>query len=217
MTKPLLITDCDEVLLHMIAHFRDWIGEAHQLDMALNNPHFSGAIQRQGCGTLLPDEQLWPLLDGFFETQMARQTLVPHAAEALARIAHFADIVILTNIGDYCHANRVAQLDRHGINHRVITNQGGKGPAVVKLLDEYQPSVAVFVDDLPTHHRSVDECAEQVWRLHMVAEPELAVHVAPAAQAHARIDNWVEAVEWVEAKLLSGLPAEPLLPKLEGA
>ena len=31
MSRPLLITDCDEVLLHMIGHFAEWVGDAHGL------------------------------------------------------------------------------------------------------------------------------------------------------------------------------------------
>ena len=34
MGRPLLLTDCDEVLLHMVAHFQDWLGEAHAIDFA---------------------------------------------------------------------------------------------------------------------------------------------------------------------------------------
>ena len=30
MSRPLLISDCDEVLLHMVAHFADWLDEAHR-------------------------------------------------------------------------------------------------------------------------------------------------------------------------------------------
>ena len=29
MSRPLLITDCDEVLLHMVSHFEEWVAEAH--------------------------------------------------------------------------------------------------------------------------------------------------------------------------------------------
>ena len=36
MSRPLLITDCDEVLLHMVAHFGAWLDEAHDLDFALD-------------------------------------------------------------------------------------------------------------------------------------------------------------------------------------
>ena len=30
--RPLLITDCDEVLLHMVSHFDAWLDEAHQIE-----------------------------------------------------------------------------------------------------------------------------------------------------------------------------------------
>ena len=32
MTRPLLISDCDEVLLHMVRHFATWLGEAHEIE-----------------------------------------------------------------------------------------------------------------------------------------------------------------------------------------
>ena len=31
MTKPLLICDCDEVLLHMVRHFGTWLRESHDI------------------------------------------------------------------------------------------------------------------------------------------------------------------------------------------
>ncbi|HEX8387740.1 MAG TPA: HAD family hydrolase, partial [Sphingomonas sp.] len=38
MVRPLLITDCDEVLLHMVRHFGDWVGEAHDMDFTVGSP-----------------------------------------------------------------------------------------------------------------------------------------------------------------------------------
>ena len=73
----------------------------------------------------------------------------------------------------------IAQLDTHGIVHRVECNQGGKGRPVKQLVEEHGASVAVFVDDLPQHHESVARAAPQVHRLHMVSEPLMAAHVAP--------------------------------------
>ena len=29
MSRPLVVTDCDEVLLHMVRHFRDWLDDDH--------------------------------------------------------------------------------------------------------------------------------------------------------------------------------------------
>lgn len=207
MSRPLLITDCDEVLLHMVAHFRDWVGERHAIDFALHSGEFAGALTHRDNGRTVDESQVWPLLDGFFATEMSRQTLVPQAAEALGRIGEVADIVILTNLGEECHPGRVAQLEAHGINHRVRCNRGGKGPPALELIEEYGPTVTAFVDDLPVHHASMAKHAPGVWRLHMVAEPELAPNVEPSRHAHVRIDDWSLAADWILARFEEGLGA----------
>jgi hypothetical protein len=205
--RPLLITDCDEVLLHMVRHFGVWLRERHDISFAPDGGDFSNAMTRPD-GSPVPREAMWGLLDEFFPAEMARQTLVPGAAEALAALAESADIVVLTNLGDHCRDDRITQLAAHGIRHRVETNQGGKGGPVARLVEEYQPSVTVFVDDLAHHHESVAQRAPGVFRLHMVAEPEMAPHVPAAHYAHARIDDWAEARDWIAARFAESKPAE---------
>jgi hypothetical protein len=200
MSRPLLITDCDEVLLHMVRHFGAWLDEAHDIDFQPQGGAFETALTRRVSGQAVPPQDVWPLLDGFFRTEMDRQTLVPGAGEALERIAGIADIVILTNLQDWCHAGRVAQLDALGIRHRVVCNQGGKGSPVAKLAAEHESSVTVFVDDLEAHHESVARKAPDVLRLHMIAEPWIAPTIPAAPHAHARIDDWNIAVEWILAR-----------------
>lgn len=204
--KPLLICDCDEVLLHMVRHFGVWLGEAHEIDFSPNGGDFATSMKRRD-GTAIPRDEMWSLLDGFFPAEMARQTLVPHAREALADIARAADIVILTNLGDHCRDARIAQLADHGIAHRVECNQGGKGEPVARLVAEHGGPVTVFVDDLAVHHDSVARHAPQVHRLHMVSEPALAPHVPAAPAAHARIDDWRDAAMWIETRFAKGRPA----------
>ena len=204
MKRPLLITDCDEVLLHMVSHFAEWLDEAHGVDFALGAANFHESLTYKESGQRVPAEILWPLLNGFFESEMHRQNIVPGAAEALARIGEVADIIVLTNIGQEFEAGRVEQLDAFGIRHRVICNSGGKGPPVGDLIERFDPSVAVFVDDLPQHHESVAEHAASVWRLHMIAEPKLAVHMPPAPHAHARIDDWNDASQWILDRFAEG-------------
>lgn len=198
--RPLFVTDCDEVLLHMVSHFADWVAEAHDLSFDLSAPGFRDAL-RDGNGRPVEAGRVWPLLDGFFRSEMHRQNLVPGAAEALAAISAHAEIVVLTNIGDEFEAGRVEQLERFEIRHRVLCNRGGKGRPVLELIEAMGPSAAVFVDDLAVHHESVSIHAPQVWRLHMVAEPRLAAHTPPAPHAHARIDSWEEAVPWILERL----------------
>lgn len=200
MTRPLLITDCDEVLLHMVRHFGEWLDEAHDIDFHPAGGAFETALTRRTSGEQVPSQEVWPLLDGFFRTEMDRQTLVPGAGKALERIAEVADIVILTNLQDWCHAGRAAQLDALGIRHRVVCNQGGKGRPVAKLAAEHGSSVTVFVDDLEQHHDSVARRAPDVFRLHMIAEPAIAPTIPAAPHAHARIDDWAIAVDWILAR-----------------
>ncbi len=202
--RPLLITDCDEVLLHMVGHFAEWIEEAHGYRFNLETADFATAITDTTSGEPVAAERIWPLLDRFFDSEMHRQNVVPGAVEALSRIGEVADIVVLTNLGDRYEAARVEQLGRFDIRHRVLCNRGGKGRPVVELLEEMRPSLAVFVDDLAVHHESVAKHAPQVWRLHMIAEPRLAAHMPAAADAHARIDEWDEAAAWILERFKDG-------------
>lgn len=205
--KPLLITDCDEVLLHMVRHFGVWLDQEHAIDFNPDGGRFENAMTRRADGSRLGNDEMWALLGGFFPDEMGRQTLVPHAREALAALAEVADIVVLTNLGDHCREARSAQLATHGMFHRVECNQGGKGTPVARLVAELQPSVTVFVDDLAVHHESVAKHAPEVFRLHMVSEPSLAPNVPRAPFAHARIDDWLEAQAWIEARFAAGLTA----------
>ena len=197
MSRPLLITDCDEVLLHMLAHFTEWLDEARDVRFDLDSGQFAEALTDKASGDPLPHDRIWPLLDDFFRTEMHRQTLVPGAFEALERIGEVADIVVLTNIGDEAHGWRVEQLANHGITHELVCNQGGKGPAVAEIVARHAPSAAVFVDDLALHHASVAKHAPDVGRLHMIAEPRFARVTPPASHAHARIDEWEPACDWI--------------------
>jgi hypothetical protein len=198
--RPLLISDCDEVILHFLAHFAEWVDEAAGLHFAIDAPNFSGALTTK-AGQTVPAERVWPLLDLFFDSEMHRQNVVPGAAEALRAIGEVADIVILTNIGDQYQAGRAAQLAAFDIHHRVLCNHGGKGPPVAELIAEMAPGPVVFVDDLAVHHESVATHAPKVGRLHMIAEPRLAARMPAAPHAHARIDDWNEALPWILARL----------------
>ncbi len=201
MNRPLLITDCDEVLLHMVAHFDAWLGEAHGIAFAFETGSFGGAMTNQASGAPVSEDRVWPLLDQFFRGEMHRQTIVPGAIDALGRIGEIADIVILTNLGDEAHPWRVEQLASHGIAHEVVCNRGGKGVPARAIIERHRATRTAFVDDLPVHHASVARHAPEVHRLHMIAEPRLAPAVPPAEHAHARIDDWPTAADWLIERL----------------
>lgn len=208
MTRPLLVTDCDEVLLYMVAPFREWVDEAHDIHFDFASGEFTRALRHKLTGDVVAEEHVWPLLNEFFGTQMHRQRPIEGAVEALAALSQTADVVILTNIGSFDGAGRVEQLRRVGIDFPVIANSGGKGRPLAGIIAEYKPSVTVFVDDLGVHHESGAKHAPGAWRLQMVGEPELAPQVARAAHAHARIDRWAEAQAWIAGIFARGVGAD---------
>ena len=214
MTRPLIITDCDEVLLHMVVPFGAWLDEQHDVHFDMHAQGFIEALRHKDSGVPLERELVWQLLIGFFDTEMHRQSPIAGAVEALGRLSRIADIEVLTNIGERHHQQRVDQLAAHGLHHRVHWNRGPKGAPLAAILAERAPSAALFIDDLAEHHASVAEHAPGVWRLHMVGEPEIAGGIAPAPLAHARIDDWTAAEAWIAARLAEGpAPLSPITPQ----
>ena len=83
MTRPLIITDCDEVLLHMVVPFRQWLDEAHDVHFDMRERGFGEALRHKDSGQPLERAAVWELLLGFFETEMHRQMPIAGAVEAL--------------------------------------------------------------------------------------------------------------------------------------
>ncbi len=200
MSRPLVISDCDEVLLHMVAPFKDYVAHCHGIDFSMTDNDFAKAMRYAADGSQVAPEEIWRLLNLFFDTEMYRQHPIIGAVGAINALSAHADVVILTNLGDDRREARTRQLADHGIAARVFTNQGPKGPALQAIIAEYRPSRTVFIDDLPQHHASVGDLAPAVRRLHLCGEPLIAPHIACAHQAghaHARIDTWSEALPWI--------------------
>jgi hypothetical protein len=213
MKRPLLVSDCDEVLLHMIVPFRDWLDEAHHIHFDMVHGDWGEALRHKYDGTQVATGRVWELLNAFFETEMHRQPPITGSVDAIAELSQIADIAILTNLLDHHQVARGNQLRAIGIDAPVYCNQGGKGRALAKIIAEHDPSVVVFVDDLSHQHQSVAKHLPEVWRLQMVGEPLLAGRVAPEPMAHQRIDDWDEAKVWIRDKLRAASPA-PMLEEI---
>ena len=53
--RPLLITDCDEVLLHMVGPFQTWLDRDHAIDFDLEGENFECAlVRRQDSSVVQP-------------------------------------------------------------------------------------------------------------------------------------------------------------------
>ena len=204
MSRPLIISDRDEVLLYMVSPFRDWLAETQGVEFRMEGNDFGNALRWQDSGEVLPQEEIWRKLGGFFDTEMHRQTPIPGAIDGLNALAGQADVVVLTNLVDKRQEMRREQLADHGLEARVFTNQGPKGPALQAILAEYQPSKAIFIDDLAQHHRSARKTLGDITTLHLCGEPMIAPHIDCAhksGHADARIDTWEHALPWLMERL----------------
>lgn len=200
MNKPLIISDCDEVLLHMVAHFRDWLAESQGVTFRMEGNNFANAMRWDSTGEPVEERDIWRFLGGFFDTEMDRQLPIDGAVAGINAVAEHADVVILTNLTDERQERRTRQLADHGIHAKVFTNQGPKGPALAAIMEEYQPSRAIFIDDLPQHHKSAADIVPDIRRLHLCGEPMISPHIDcahEAGHAHARIDSWAHATPWL--------------------
>ena len=193
MARPLIVSDCDGVLLEFVDPFIAYLRDEHELDLVLDSFALAGNI-RDFAGAAIDPARFPALLGGFFDTHMPTQTPVAGAAAALADLARDCDLVILTNIADNHAALRTGELARLGMPYRVIGNSGPKGAPLKDLIDHFQPSRAVFIDDLPPHHSSAKRSVPEVHRLHMVAEAPLRALIPPALDADVRIDDWETAL-----------------------
>jgi hypothetical protein len=208
MSRPLVITDCDEVLLYMVRHFRDWLGEEHGVDFHLNGDPFVQSFRRRDSDAAVSEAEMWDYLNRFFDDEMDRQTAIPGAVAAIAELQREADLVVLTNLLDHRNESRTRQLQALGITAPVYTNQGPKGGALARIVAEHDAARVVFIDDIAKHHVSVMDTLPGVHRLHFCGEPAIAPHIPcalEAGHAHARIDTWDAALPW----LLETLHGEP--------
>ncbi len=204
MSRPLIISDCDEVLLHMVAPFKTWLEGTQGVSFHLEGHNFAEALRWQESGELLAPPDIWRMLRSFFDSEMDSQLPIAGAVEGINTLAEKADVVILTNLVDHHRDARAEQLAKVGINARVFTNQGPKGPALKAIIEEYAPAKALFIDDLAQHHASVAEITPHVTRLHLCGEPMIAHAIDcahKAGHAHSRIDRWDEALPWLLGQL----------------
>lgn len=198
-TRPLIISDADEVLVQFMPAFERYADERGLL-FSLDSFALVGNIRHRDSAKVLDKQAVSQLIDDFFEERVEHCEPVEGAAQTLALLARDADIVILTNIPDAQRERRERALASHGMPYRVYTNKGPKGPPV-KALIEGRSGPVVFIDDLPPHHQSVAQTVSQVHRLHMIADARLQVLIPRADHAHARIDSWPEALPWLRSVL----------------
>jgi hypothetical protein len=193
--RPLLILDCDEVILEFASPFARWLADRHDIELRFDSFALVGNMRHRADGRPVDMADFPALLDSFFAEGQPLQAPAPGAVEALNALARAMDLVVLTNIPAAYRDIRLEVLRAHGLDVPVHANDGPKG-RMVAALAAGRP--AVFVDDLPPHHASASKHAPDVGRLHMIADRQLRGLIPAAPDAHVRIDDWADATPWIE-------------------
>lgn len=198
--RPLVLSDADEVLLQFAAPLELFLNE-EGLYLDLTSFRLVGNIKLKSTGEAVSQQAVSALIGEFFASKVSDCPAVHGAPEALAQLSRRAEIIIVSNIPIEARQARADSLHALGMPYPLIANAGEKGPAIRAITAKHDAPV-VFLDDLPQNIASVAAHAAHVHRIHFVADPRLRGLLDRAADAHARIDEWPEALAHIEAHFL---------------
>ncbi|WP_168206435.1 hypothetical protein [Labrenzia sp. PHM005] len=199
-SRPLIICDVDEVILHMIAHLEEYLQE-NGMRFLNHTYRLTGNIARHDSDAPLPGDQVKTHLIKFFDEVSPHQTMVPEADTMLSALSEQWDIVLLTNLpGTHNKPARETLLGGLGIPYPVLTNSGPKGGAVAALSGGRSHPV-VFIDDSPTNHRSVQASLPSAVQIQFIADQRFLRSVEPEAHIDLLTGDWRETCRFIEAIL----------------
>ncbi len=197
-SRPLVICDVDEVVLHLIKHLEQYL-EANALTFLKHTYKFNGNIARKQDRIALSSDELRRHLERFFDEECHRQEVVPGAQSGLARIADSHEVILLTNLpGAHNKAVREELLAGFGISYPVLTNSGPKGGAVAAL-SAGRPAPVVFIDDSPANHASVHASLPSARQIQFIADERFRNSIDREPHIDLLTGDWTETADFVAA------------------
>jgi hypothetical protein len=190
-TRPLLICDVDEVIVHFTTDFEDFLG-VQDMWLEPRSLSLAGNIFRRGSGEMVPQDHINTLIDTFFAERTRNMKPILGAIESVKNIGNDATVVFLTNLPHFAGDDRRANLADLGLDYPVITNSGPKGPALHNLAARTKAPV-VFVDDSPFFIKSANEHAPHIKLVHFLQDQRFAAHTPHFDFVSLRTDNWASA------------------------
>ncbi len=155
-TRPLIISDVDEVILNFVQPFKDYLSH-HGFELRTESYKLTGNVFAKGADVPTDGQEVFKLLSQFFVMQHEWQDLVEGALPALNRLSEHFDVVLLTSMPHAHRAERIAFMREIGVNFPLLTVESDKGHSVAHLAAGR--SGVVFIDDLAHNHISVAEHA----------------------------------------------------------
>jgi hypothetical protein len=186
--RPLVAVDADEVLVFLAEHLTRYLPTIG-FRMRLTQYQLEGSIFPAKSEFPVPFDDCLRLIDRFFEEETLNQRALPGAADALARLALQAQVVVLTNVPRHARELRRQNLAALGMDYPMVENSGGKGRALFWMAS-HASAPTVFIDDSLKQHESAARRAPAVTRVHFVGASHLRRILPDSTAAHFRVDDW---------------------------
>lgn len=196
-SRPLIICDVDEVILHMIAHLEEFL---HARDLRFLNHQYrlTGNIGPRSGEAPLAATDVSRHLRAFFDEVSHQQDIVPGADAALKGLSETWDIVLLTNLpGGHNKPAREKLLAGLGVPFPVVTNSGPKGGAVAALSAQ-RPQPVVFIDDSPTNHSSVNASLPSSVQIQFIADARFRANMHQEGHIDLLTGDWQETADFID-------------------
>lgn len=199
-SRPLVICDVDEVILHLISHLERYL-EQNGLFFRAHSYKLTGNIARQSDGIQLQQPEVRRHLEQFFDSESHRQEMVAGADVALKEITRTHDVILLTNLpGAHNKPVRETLLAGMGIPYPVLTNSGPKGGAVAAL-SSGRPAPVVFIDDSPTNHSSVKTSLPSAVLVQFIADERFRANAEKDDHIDLLTGDWQETAAFIASLL----------------
>ena len=195
-TRPAIICDIDEVVLHLVRHLRTYL-DANGYILLEQRYRLTNNIAHKADRSLLSADAVKRLLQEFFDRQSHDQDLVDGAHEALHQLAEHRDVIFLTNLpGAHNRPLRERLLASYGFRFPLLVNSGPKGGAVAALSANRKGPV-IFIDDSPTNHTSVMASLPDAVQVQFIADDAFRTNMAQEPHVDLLTGNWAQTASFI--------------------
>ena len=194
-TRALLVCDVDEVVVHFIKGLESYLAE---LNLWLDPASFAlnGNIKSIGDNKPVPTAQVGEILTSFFKLKTHELEPIGGAVDALNQLRNEMQIILLSNLPHDAYDARMVNMKNIGLDIPLITNEGGKGPAV-KALTHTLNAELFFIDDIPQYLTSVAESCPQANLIHFAHDERFAKHAPDIGFEHFKTRNWPDITDHI--------------------
>ena len=195
--KQLFISDADEVLLHFLPAFEDYLNE-HGYWYDLKSYALFGNIKQLRDDLPIPNEEVIKCLEDFFKKNVRNISFVNDSIVYLKNlmIEHNFQIIILTNIPfEYLDDRRKCFAD-NDLSLPIIAGKGPKGEVIKEITKNYDKKF-FFIDDLAPHIISTKNENKLVKTIHYISDPRLSRLADTPQEADFRAKSWKDIYSFI--------------------